>query len=259
MKKNILERIVENKKKELKYRKKEFPLEKLKVRIRKKNNKNFFKSALKRKNVSLIAELKRKSPSLGLIKQDFDHTKIAQKYEESGADAISVLTDKKFFQGNIEFIEDIKNRINIPILRKDFIIDSYQVYESKAFGADAILLIAAILPLNKLKELKQVADELNLDCLIEVNSYSEIEAAIDAGAEIIGINNRDLKTMEIDINTFENLSRHIPEEIVKVSESGIFSRSDVLKVKLAGADAVLVGTSLMTSKNIEKKIRELKI
>mgnify|MGYP003967184581 CR=1 FL=1 len=254
----ILDQIIEHKKGELEKRKKEFSIEIIKEKISQSNFfKSSFKESLKKNKIALIAEIKKVSPSMGLIKDDFDHKKIAKNYFDYGASAISVLTDQKYFQGDIKFIGDIKKIVPLPVLRKDFIFDEYQIYESKANGADAILLIASILTKDELKKLIEIADSLDLDCLVETHSYTEIEIAIEAGAQIIGINNRDLKTFNIDINNFLNLSRFIPDDKIIVCESGIFSRPDVLKAKYANADAVLVGTSLMTCENMENKMMEL--
>ncbi len=256
-----LDRIIEYKLKELEIRKKELPLSKIKSLIgENKFTKNSFKDSLSNKGrISLIAEIKKASPSLGIIKEDFNHIEIAKNYEKYGASAISVLTDEYFFQGNINFIEDIKKNVDLPILRKDFLFDPYQIYESKAFGADAILLIAGILSKEELRHFLDLAHELEMDCLLETHTYLEIDAANDSSADIIGINNRDLKTFAVDINNFLNLSRFIPKNKIIVCESGIFTRTDTLKVKLAGADAILVGESLMTAKDLKSKIFELMI
>ena len=254
----ILDQIFENKKKELESRKNELPLEELNKKIEKSSLLKYdFKTNLKRHKISLIAEIKKASPSLGLIREDFNHITIAKNYQESGADAISVITDNHYFQGDISFIEDIKRKTCLPIIRKDFIFDEYQVYESKAYGADAILLIAGILSREELKNLISLAKSFGMDCLVETHTYLEIEKAIESGAEIIGINNRDLRSFNVDINNFVNLSRFIPKDKIIVCESGIFSRADALRAKHAGANAILVGTSLMISKDIKSKIKEL--
>jgi len=255
----ILDKIVEYNIIELELRKKELPLSEIKKQLgKKKIKKRDFKNALKKKNkISLIAEIKKASPSLGVIKDNIDHVELAKEYEKAGASAISVLTDKKFFQGELSYIQDIKDATKLPILRKDFIFDEYQVYESKLCGADAILLITSILTKQDLMHLLKVAKKLNLDCLVETHSYLELETALECNAEFIGINNRDLKTFEVNINNFVNLARFVPKEKILVCESGIFTRSDVMKVKTAGADVILVGTCIMTSNNIQKKIMEL--
>ncbi|MBU0757520.1 MAG: indole-3-glycerol phosphate synthase TrpC [Nanoarchaeota archaeon] len=255
----ILDKIVEKKLQEIEKRKTVLGLKEIKVLLNNlKSNKRDFKAALKKKHlISLIAEIKKASPSLGLIKEDFNPVLIAKSYEHAGASAISILTEKEFFMGNIETMNKIRRATSIPLLRKDFIIDPYQIYESKLYGADAILLIAGILKKEELEELIAVADILNLDTLVEVYSYQELEIAALCNAEIIGINNRNLKTMEVDINHFLNLSRFVAEEKILVCESGIFSRADVMKVKLAGAHAILVGTSLMTAPDIKNKMMEL--
>ena len=254
----ILDKIVKNKIKEIELSKKKLPLKEIKKQLDyMKFQKRNFKNSLIKNKISLVAEIKKASPSLGIIKESVDHIKLAQEYEKAGASAISVLTDKKFFQGELDYINDIKKTTNLPILRKDFIFDEYQIYESKLYGADAILLITSILTKQDLKHLLSAAKKLKLDCLVEVHSYIELETALECGGEIIGINNRDLNTFEVNLNNFVNLSRFIPKEKIAVCESGIFTRADVLKVKNAGANAILVGTSLMTSNNVKKKIMEL--
>jgi indole-3-glycerol phosphate synthase len=207
--------------------------------------------------VSLIAEVKKASPSKGIIREDFDPVKIARIYEECLASAISVLTDKAFFQGDLEYLTLIREAVKIPLLRKDFIIDEFQIYEARAFGADAILLIVSILDKTQLAEYQHLANELGLDSLIEVHTEKEVEKAIYADANIIGINNRDLSTFETNIDTTAHLIKLIPDDKIVVSESGISTRDDILTLKDQGVDAVLIGETLMKSDDIGKKIKEL--
>jgi len=174
-----------------------------------------------------------------------------------GARAISVLTDNKFFQGSIDNLKRVKTRVSLPVLRKDFIIDSYQIYETREMGADALLLIAAILEEQQLKEFISLAQELQLDTLVEVHSEEELETALNCGAEIIGINNRDLKTFKTDITTTLDLACLIPEHCLVVSESGISTGQDVRRLAEVGIDAILVGEALVTSPDIQTKIQEL--
>ncbi len=255
---SYLDEIMEHKVKELSIKKKEFPLGKIKEKIEEVSfERRDFTKAIKKNRISLIAEIKKASPSKGIIKEYFNHLKIAKSYEEGGADAISILTDEHFFMGNLKFIKDVKKVVSMPVLRKDFIFDEYQLYESRLYEADAVLLIARLLDEKKLKEFIELSTTLAMVCLIEANSYLDIEKAVDAGAKIIGINNRNLKNFDVDMNNFLNLSRHIPKNTIIVCESGILSKIDVEKARLAGADAILVGTAFMQSKDIKRKISEL--
>ncbi|MEC1716729.1 indole-3-glycerol phosphate synthase TrpC [Schinkia azotoformans] len=208
---------------------------------------SFFNALQNTKNeVALIAEVKKASPSKGIIKENFDPIQIAKEYERGGADAISVLTDSRYFQGKREYIPAIKKAVSLPILRKDFIIDENQVLESKLIGADAILLIAEVLEASKLYEFYQFATELGLDCLVEIHSSEALEGILSIFTpKIIGVNNRNLKTFEVTLEQTETITSYIPEESLFISESGIFTHDDILRVKKAGAKAVLVGESLM--------------
>ena len=206
-----------------------------------------FQAALARADgkLALIAEIKKASPSAGVIAKSFDPVAIAKKYERAGADAISVLTDEKFFQGKLAHLVDIRRAVSLPFLRKDFVLDEIQIAESAANGADAILLIAAALEQKQLVDLCAVAAKYRLDALVEIHSREELDRALEAGTKIIGINNRDLATFDVDLAVTEKLCRHIPDEIVLVSESGIKSADDVARVQACGVDAVLIGEALM--------------
>ena len=211
---------------------------------------------------ALIAEVKKASPSAGIIREDFDPVAIAKTYEEAGASCISVLTDEKFFQGSREYMRQIRNAVQIPILRKDFIIDALQILEAIEYGADAILLIAAILTDQELKLFLSTATEAGLDVLVEVHDEVELKRALDCGAAIIGINNRDLRTFRVSLQTSVDLmakARLAPggDTKVFVAESGIHSHEDVKALAQAGAHAVLVGESLMREKDISTKVRAL--
>ena len=217
-------------------------------------------SALRGKGVKLVAEVKKASPSRGVIRSDFDPVQIAQIYADNGAAAISVLTDAKYFQGSIEHLRDIKKTLGakrLPLLRKDFLLDSYQVYQSRAYGADGVLLIVAILTPGKLQELLGISRELNMSCLVEVHNEAEVEIALENEAKIIGINNRDLNTFKVDFATSERLRPLIPPDRIVVSESGIKDRSDIEKCRHLGIDAVLVGESLMSAPDIVASMKEL--
>jgi indole-3-glycerol phosphate synthase len=219
---------------------------------------DFFK-ALPRGRMSLIAEIKKASPSAGVIAERFEPTFLAKTYEESGAAAISVLTDGKYFQGKLEYLKEAKDPTTIPVLRKDFIIDEAQIYESRIAGADAILLIASILDDCQLKDYLALARSLKMGCLLEVRDEAEAKRALQTDARIIGINNRDLATFKVDCRTTRDLLSKLPElkQRTVVSESGIATAEQVKELKAAGVSAILVGTSLMKSQDIGAKIREL--
>ena len=216
-----------------------------------------FREALTEPGISLIAEVKRASPSRGLLKKDLDPAKTALAYEKAGAAAVSVLTDSKFFQGSLKDLEEVKAAIKLPVLRKDFIIDAYQIYEAKYFKADAVLLIAAILEQTQLRDFIELAHELALDALVEVHSREDLDNALECGAKIIGVNNRDLTNFSTDISTTLNLADYVPNSCILTSESGISTGDDVKRLAAVGVDAILVGEALVTSPDIDYKIKEL--
>ena len=207
--------------------------------------------------IALIAEIKKASPSKGLIRPDFDPVSIAKTYEASGASAISVLTDEKYFQGKIEYLTAVHDVVSLPVLRKDFIIDPYQVYEARARKADAILLIVAALPIGELKDLMALATELRMASLVEIHTPEELDVALETEAKIIGINNRNLQTFDTKLETTLALAAKVPGDKVLVSESGIFTRVDVERLMAVGVDAILVGESLMREADPGVKVREL--
>ena len=207
--------------------------------------------------IRLIAEVKKASPSKGVIREDFDPVMIAQIYEESGASCLSVLTEQKFFQGSLEYLGLIRKVVKLPLLRKDFIIDEYQIHEARAAGADAILLIAACLEKQQIEDYLAIAHQLGLDVLVESHTYKELDRSLRAGAMLVGINNRDLTTFTVSLQTTLDLLNDIPDDRIVVSESGIRTRDDVMKLHQAGVDAVLVGESLMREKDIGRKAKEL--
>jgi indole-3-glycerol phosphate synthase len=216
-----------------------------------------FKESLRKVPFALIAEIKKASPSRGTLVQDFDHRKLAIEFESGGASALSVLTDKKYFGGDASFIRDVKRSVGLPVLRKDFIVDEYQVYESRAIGADGILLIVRALSEAELKGFYELAMSLGMGVLVETHSQEEIEIANSVGAEIIGINNRDLGTFQVSIKSSLELIPHIDKRAIAVSESGISSRSDVLALQNAGFRAMLVGEGVMTREDRTAAVREL--
>jgi len=216
-----------------------------------------FSLAVTQKKPGIIAEIKKASPSEGVIRVDMDVSGLARSYMQNGALAISVVTDKQFFQGNIEWIAEIKKAIELPVIRKDFVIDEKQVYESKAAGADAMLLIAAILDESKLRDMYVLCYELGMESLVEVHTLEELDKALRIGADIIGINNRNLKSFGVDNSTFSSIAIQIPDDKIVVAESGIHSREDLLYMKNANADAVLIGTHFMRAPDPGKALAEL--
>ncbi len=207
--------------------------------------------------IRYICELKKASPSQGLIRKDFNPEEIAKIYMESGASAISVLTEEDFFQGSPDYLKTVRKVADIPLLRKDFIFDEYQIYETRALGADAVLLIAAMLSKSQAEELAALASELGLSVLFEVHNWRELDTALVLDMPIIGINNRNLKTMEIDLNTTVELLKDIPPDRLVISESGINTRADVEFISNHRVDAILIGTALMKAKDIRAKLQEL--
>ncbi|MDC7245150.1 MAG: indole-3-glycerol phosphate synthase TrpC [Sphaerochaetaceae bacterium] len=224
----------------------------------KRSEKTSFYDALAKPGLSYIAEVKKASPSKGLICEDFHPVEIAREYERIGIDAISVLTEEHFFLGEGEYLQNISSTVNVPTLRKDFIIDAYQVHEAAVLGASAILLICALLDLNQLSSLYKEAISLNMDVLVEAHNEEEVEKALSTDASIIGINNRDLHSFEVDLNTSYRLRAFIPAEKIMVSESGYFTREDIERAVSMGADAVLIGESFMRSMNKDRLLASLK-
>jgi indole-3-glycerol phosphate synthase len=256
----ILDQIVENSRRELADRKKEMPLEKIRQMASRLSRPLDLFRALRGDSIRLIAEVKKASPSKGLICRDFDPLKIAASYAENGAAAISVLTESKYFQGSLEYLSRIRTVLGAsrpPLLRKDFIFDPYQVYESRAYGADALLLIVAILNEAELAALLDLSHKLDLCCLVEVHDENEAEKAVRSGAKIIGINNRDLQTFRVDIDVTRRLRPLVPADRIVVSESGIKDRSDMQKLSAWKVNAALVGETLVASNDIAAKMKEL--
>jgi indole-3-glycerol phosphate synthase len=217
-----------------------------------------FRTGLQRGGeMALIAEVKKASPSAGIIAADFNPLSQAREYARGGAHALSILTDEKYFHGHLSYLRQIREQVELPLLRKDFIVHELQVYESVVAGADAILLIVAALDDNKLRVLYDLAKTCQLDILVEVHDLPEMERALDLGADIIGINNRNLKTFTVDLATTEELAEEIPSEAVAISESGIKTAEDVRRVRACGINAVLVGETLMRAKNVPEAIKEL--
>jgi indole-3-glycerol phosphate synthase len=254
-----LDEIIAFKKAEIERRRLALPLELLQDMAEEQPSPLSLKNALRGGEISLIAEVKKASPSRGVIRANFDPVAIARAYADGGAAAISVLTEDKYFQGSLDYLAAIKKATGrrLPLLRKDFVIDPYQVYASRAYGADAILLIVAILTPEKLAGLLALSRSLGMDCLVEVHNEPELKIALAGGAGIIGINNRDLKTFQVDTKTTGHLRPLIPHDKIVVSESGIKSQEDIEAMKKLGIDAVLIGEALMTAPDIAGKMREL--
>ena len=226
--------------------------------VGKDNNKFRFEKAIKEKPIAFICEVKKASPSKGLIAKDFDYVNIAKDYEMAGASAISVLTEPEFFKGSNTYLKEISENVQIPLLRKDFIIDEIQIYEAKVIGASAVLLICSILSEDELKLYKKLADELGMSALVEAHDAGEIEMAVRCGARIIGVNNRNLKDFTVDIDNSINLRKLVDKDILFVSESGIKNSSDITRLVANNVNAVLIGETLMRSNDKAKMLRELK-
>jgi len=264
---NKLNEIVAAKKAEIQQRKAQIPLERLKETIATLGRpRNFFHAVTHKtsKPLNLIAEIKKASPSAGMIREDFDPVAIAQTYAAAGADALSVLTDEKFFHGHLQYIHQVRDVVKLPVLRKDFLIDEYQIYESRAAGADAILLIAECLDTSRLIDLQIMATELNMTCLIEVHDLDNLMRVRDQvigfphrSYSLLGINNRDLRTFKVDLGTTLRMAELVEDRRVLVSESGIRTRADVEKLAAAGVSAALIGETLMRSDDIAGKVKEL--
>lgn len=255
----ILDDIIEKRKVQLAEEMKKISLDEMKALAFevKPTDRSFF-GALRGENISVIAEIKKASPSKGIISESFDFMSIATAYEKSNVNAISVLTEEFYFKGSSEILKQVRRVVNVPIIRKDFIIHEYQIYEAKVIGADAILLIVAVLPKDTIIRFMEIAKSLSLDCLVEVHDEGELQIALECGATIIGINNRNLKTFHVDIDTTKTLARLIPKDCIIVSESGISTNSDMKMLKECGVNAVLIGETLMKSKDIEKDLAALR-
>jgi len=256
--KDALKEIVAKKKERLLQDKQTLGLEELKQRIAAAGPIRSFRQAIsKPRNISLIAEIKKQSPSRGLIRQDFDHRQIASIYQELEVQAVSVVTEQDYFAGAPEFLSNVRDLVKMPLLRKDFIFDPYQVYESRALGADAILLIADLLTKDAIQELSGVATELGMDSLVEVHSEKELKKVLNLKMPLLGINNRDLHTLEVDLKTTERLYTLIPRDKTVVVESGIKTYQDTLFLKILGVNAVLIGEAFMEAPDIRKKVEEV--
>lgn len=256
----ILQEIAQKTVDRIKREKELIPLSELRARARECDTDEGypFEKALAKPGISFICEAKKASPSKGVIAEDFPYVEIAREYERAGADAMSVLTEPYYFQGQDEFLKQIRQAVSIPLLRKDFTVDEYMIYQAKLMGADAVLLICAILSPMQLGEYHGIARELGLSALVEAHDEQEIEMALKAGARIIGVNNRNLKDFTVDINNSVNLRKLVPPEILFVSESGMKTREDIRRLEENGTDAVLIGETFMRSEDKAGMLRQLR-
>ena len=256
----ILDEIVKNKLKEVAERKKEVPLAVLESKLAASTpTRNFRKAISSSGRINIIAEIKKASPSAGVMIEDFSLEELARIYEKNGASALSILTDQKFFRGELKDLEKARKASSLPILAKEFIVDAYQIYEAKTRGADAILLIARILDKEELKKYLDLASRLDLDCLVEIHAEEEWQKIKDLPVDIVGINNRNLENFKVDLKMSFNLIKKIPLDKIVVSESGINNKKDIYRLQKVGVDAFLIGEALLKSKNVGKKLRELKM
>src|SRR3989338_7063152 len=255
---DFLKEVLLEKQKSLKEAKRRYPEEELRLKLEEPRIWRPFKASIGvRGKLHIIAELKKASPCAGILREDFDPIQISRLYQNAGASAISVLTEEKYFLGKISYLSQVRKIVDLPILRKDFIFEPYQLYESKFFGADAVLLIAEILQDGKLSEFLALAKRLELDCLVEVGNMEELQYALEQGAEIIGINNRNLHTLEVDPKIAASLVAHIPKDKVIISESGIKTHREYLTYKKLNVNALLIGSAFMKAEDIKQKIKEL--
>lgn len=217
-----------------------------------------FETALRKEDIAFICECKKASPSKGIIAEEFDYLSIAEEYEKAGADCISVLTEPKWFMGSDEYLRRIAETVSIPCLRKDFTVDEYMIYEAKVLGASAVLLICTILPPRKIREYIDICGSLGLSALVEAHDADEVRTALDCGARVIGVNNRDLKDFTVDTDNSRRMRDLIPDSVTFVSESGIRTAKDIQQLRDSGVDAVLIGETLMRAADKTEKLRELK-
>ncbi|MBI4314261.1 MAG: indole-3-glycerol phosphate synthase TrpC [Candidatus Omnitrophica bacterium] len=254
----MLAQIIEHKRQEVALAKEVRPLEVLKERAQTLKPRRNFKDAVGRlHHINLIAEIKQSSPSAGIIRPEADPVQIAQIYQAAGAQALSVLTDERFFNGHLGYLAQVRAVSGLPVLRKDFIIDAYQLYESAVAGADAVLLITDLLSVEEVQIFLEIVENLGMAAVVEVHSEEDLQKALQAHAKIIGINNRDLHTFKVDKETTARIIRHIPKGHLVVAESGLKSHEDVMYVKSLGVNAVLIGEAFMSAADVREKVREV--
>lgn len=257
---NILDQIAASTKKRVEQSKRICPIDKMKEMA---GNRKFgetfsFEKALSKPEISFICEIKKASPSKGIIAEHFPYVDIAKEYESAGADCMSVLTEPEYFKGDIRYLEEIREAVKTPLLRKDFTVDEYMIYEAAAVGANAVLLICSLLSESQLADWIELSGSLGLSALVEAHDEREIEMAIDAGAKIIGVNNRNLKTFEVDVTNCLKLREKIPADILFVAESGIRTHDDIVALKAGGVNGVLIGETLMRSDDKRATLRRLR-
>jgi len=256
---SILQNIIKEKKERIEAIKKTVPIEELKAKAASAPKRISFKKALESKNnINIIAEIKKATPALGVIAKDFDPAIISKEYEKGGAAAISVLTEEKYFLGDLSHISIVRESTKLPILNKDFILDPYQIYQGFLAGADAVLLIAVILDHGTLKEFLKLSKSLGMDSLVEIHTEEELKKALGSGADIIGINNRNLDTFEIDLETSKKLYPKVPAGKITIAESGIKTSKDIKELNEIGINSFLIGNSLMISRNIVETLKSLR-
>ncbi|MBQ9064877.1 MAG: indole-3-glycerol phosphate synthase TrpC [Blautia sp.] len=256
---NILEQLAEHARQRVNEKKKLISAEEIRQQAFSLPKGDFaFENALKAPGISFICECKKASPSKGLIAEDFPYLEIAKEYEAAGADCISVLTEPKWFLGSDQYLREITSAVYIPCIRKDFTVDEYMIYEARCLGASAVLLICSLLSEKMLRDYIGICDELGLSALVETHTDNEVDMALSAGARLIGVNNRNLKDFSVDTDNSRRLRKKIPETVLFVSESGVKDASDVEKLREIGADAVLVGETLMRAADKKKKLKELR-
>jgi indole-3-glycerol phosphate synthase len=257
---SVLEKICANKRDHVDLKMRQAPLNDLKVLVEEQSVPRGFINRLKEKSeqgTALITEVKKASPSKGLIREDFDAVEIATTYQENGASCLSVLTDEPYFQGHDDYFKAVRQAVDLPMLRKDFMIDPYQIYESRALGADCILLIMACLDDNLAHDLYDLTTDLGMDALFEVHDAEELTRALALNPKMIGVNNRNLKTLNVDLQTGLDLAHQIPDTVVKVAESGISRKQEIDSFKQTGYNAFLIGESLMRQDNIGSALKKL--
>lgn len=257
MTKDILKILSDSTKERIEFQKRQVSLAEIKCRAQQAKSRSSFLKALNERRMSCICEVKKASPSKGLIARNFPYLKIAKEYEEAGASAISVLTEPKYFLGNDKFLAEISEEVRVPVLRKDFTIDEYMIYQAKVLGASAVLLIVSLLDEAELKSYRQLSENLGMDALVEAHSKAEIEVALKAGAKIIGVNNRNLKNFDVDPTNSTMLRKFVPSDVIFVSESGIKTADDVKALKDSCVDAVLIGETMMRSCDKKATLKEL--
>lgn len=257
MKEDILKILADSTKERIEFQKRQISLKEMKHKAQHAKSRSSFLKTLNEQKMSCICEVKKASPSKGLIARDFPYLKIAKEYEEAGASAISVLTEPKYFLGNDKFLAEISEEVRVPVLRKDFTIDEYMIYQAKVLGASAVLLIVSLLDEAELKSYRQLSESLGMDALVETHSKAEIDVALKSGAKIIGVNNRNLKNFDVDQAKSTVLRKFVPAEVIFVSESGIKTSADVKKLKDYSVDAVLIGETMMKSRDKKAALKEL--